>query len=540
MWGHLNDAIMQSSGGLCTKAWYLDLLCKNNYNTPVNLEGSFSEGGKGVNVYILSTGVSLASPYLAERVFQLSGAEDTDGHGTALASIVGGVPFGVAKAASIYGLTLDYSNLKSSVDAAITIVLDHVLTSGKQAVVLIDAVEYPNQYNDYRFTGFYDTSISDSIDSLLARNITTVLCIKDGYTDESGYQGILNIDYLPPLSQSSAIIAAGMDKKLRHYSKSNYGTGILLYAPCEDIAVENLNNYLEYKSHADYAAALTAGVCALALSKNKNWGHKQVKVFLEEVARKNRVITKYSASSDAIYNLDSQFQTDVEGNAVTYTIPEIPLIPQSVLNGYFVKNELSINSDNFGTFECLSTVSLEIDITCRTVYGENRPYKVSLLNTDCSFLKHSKGRLYGFVPKHLQDTVYTFYISVDNGINAVAKNLTLTISSIQNSVKHASMKTLSRSDNMLDFDLVVKPKSNNFDLKIKGGFLKTSIIRPVGRRVAFYDHNSGKYSNEGESRPDTGDIVLPTNSDTLYAIVVENLKDEQGSNSRIINRIESE
>ena len=540
LWGHPGDASMQTSGGLCTKAWHLDLICKNDYANTVYFSGSFSEAGSKSNVYILSTGVSTDSPYLAERVFQLSGAEDSDGHGTALASIVAGVPYGVARLSQVYGVTLDYTDLRNSLNSAITTVLDHIAGTDKKSVVLIDAVEYPNENNGYLFTGFYDTSMSEIIDRLLDENITTVLCVKEGYTDEDGYQGTLNTSFLPPLCHSKAIIVAGMGSDFKHYSESNYGSDVLLYAPCQDIAVETLERTLEYHSHADYAAAVVAGVCALALSRNPNWGHKQVKVFLEETARRNRVTVKYAGSSDAMYSLDTVHHTDFNGVALTYTLPDFSLLSQSVVNAYFVKNEFFINQDDLGVFNCLSTISIPIDVTSRTVYGESIPCRITLLNSDCPFLTLSKGILYGFAPEHKETAVYNFLISADNGINAIGKSLTLTVSNVKADVKHAGIKISASSKNVLDIDLVVKPTKGAYDLREKDSLLKTTLTRPVKRQVALYDHETGKFSNKGISKPDTGDLILPTNSSNLYGIVVEDLEDEKESNSRIISRIQSE
>jgi len=536
---HTEDATATFNGGLVQKSWYLDLLCKRDYSNPLLLGGAFSEGGKNVNIYILSTGVNPNSKTLKTRVHQLSGAIDTDGHGSALASIASGITYGIARASTVYGVTLDYSNLRTSLDSGITTVIDHVNSTNSTAVVLIDALEYPNKMNGFRFTNDLDTSISDSVQRLLDLNIPTVSCVKDGYYKDDKWLGNLNVDFLPPISTTDVMTFAGFDAKLEHLTKCNYGLSVFLYAPCDLIIIENLQNILVYDSHADYASAIGAGIAALCLSKNPNWGHKEVKAFLKKVSRVGKISNNNSYSNDAFFSNDNLISLDREGYIIYYKFPDFTKVTKNSVNPYFVKNLLElVTLPDLGEFSSNQTISIPLNIYCKTFYNEDRPFTIKIKSSDCSFLKiDSSSRLFGFVPKHETDRSYSISILINNGINAITATLTLTIKSEAVVTKNAVIRTLAKEHNWLDFNLT-KTNSEKFNLKIKSNNLKTELIRPVSRPVSFYDHALGIYVNKVESSPTTGEASIMTTSDIMYAIVEENKTDTIVSNSKIIDKVE--
>ena len=71
----------------------------------------FKHDGSGVNIYILDTGINTDHPDFENRAFRgmtahelycLEGHEDLHGHGTSVASLAGGITWGVAKGATLY------------------------------------------------------------------------------------------------------------------------------------------------------------------------------------------------------------------------------------------------------------------------------------------------------------------------------------------------------------------------------------------------------------------------------------------------------
>lgn len=540
-WLHTPDVICSFTGGFTQKHWYLDLICKRDYTNNLYLGGAFSESGKNVAVYILSTGVNINSKTLLNRVTQLHGNEDINGHGSALASIVAGSQYGIARSAHVYGLTLDYSNLRISLDESITIVLDHINTHNFKSVVLLDVLEVPDEFNNFRFTSDSDNALSLSVQRLLDLDIPTVACAKEGYYENDSWIGNLNLDFLPPINTTDVMAFVGFDQNLIHYPACNYGYSAFLYAPCAMVIIESLDNILSYNSHADYASAIGVGIIALCLSKNPKWGHRAVKSFLKKVSRINKIDNSKSYSYDVMFILGKDTVLDRQGNPITYTYPNFTMLTKDSVNAYFVKNILDFNSDVYlGEFNNNQTLSIPFTIFCKTFYDETKPYLIKIIATDCAFLKLDlANRLYGFVPVHKVDTYYNIVINISNGINALLKHLTLKIRSVPANSKVAAIQTLTKEKNWLDFNLIIE-EIEKFNLDKQQNGLRTEIIRPISRDVAFYDHLSGRYSNFAKSSPITGEAIVATGSDTLYVLVAEDKKDRLISDSKIIDRINSQ
>ncbi|MES2582740.1 MAG: S8 family peptidase [Pseudomonadota bacterium] len=75
-------------------------------NLPLNSKYTYTSTGKGVNVYIVDSGIDIAHPEFEGRAslgadFIGSGAWDCFGHGTSVAGAVGGKTYGVAKGANL-------------------------------------------------------------------------------------------------------------------------------------------------------------------------------------------------------------------------------------------------------------------------------------------------------------------------------------------------------------------------------------------------------------------------------------------------------
>jgi hypothetical protein len=538
-WIHTPDVIASFTGGLIQKSWHLDLICKRDYLNNLYLGGAFSESGKNVAIYILSTGITFSSKTLKNRVFQLYGNEDIDGHGTALASIVAGVQYGIARSAHVYGLTLDYANLRTSLDAAITVVLNHIANGTNKAVVLLDALEVPEESNNFRFTSDSDNALTLSVQRLLDLNITTIACAKSGYYNKGNWLGNLNLDFLPPISTTDVMSFVGFDNRFIHYLYCNYGASAFLYAPCCMIVVESLQGILYYDSHADYASAIGTGIAALCLSKNPHWGHKQVKAFLKRICRTKKINNSRSYGYDAIVGMDRDFVLDKQGHIIVYTYPNFTMLTSDSVNAYFIKNLLEFNSDaDLGEFNSNQTISISFDVICKSFYEENKPYLLKILSSDCAFLKiDSANKLYGFVPVHKTDISYSIILGISNGVNALSKTLIFKIKTTVTQSKVAAVKVIVKEKNWLDFNLVYK-EHEKYNLVETQFHLKTSITRPVSREVGFYDHVSGHYSNSIKSSPNTGDAFVDTKSDRLYAIIAEDKKDRLISDSKIISRID--
>ena len=536
---HLEDAEASFSGALARRGWYLDLICKRDYSNSIYLAGAFSTNASSVDVFILSTGIISGSIELAGRSHNLSSTVDTVGRGTELASVVGGKKYGVAKEAQIFSIAIDYKDLRSSVSSAISTVLAVSIPSRKQ-VVLLDFLEMPTDENYHTLTSLSNDPLAKSVQRLLDRNITTVACAKGDYFESGERVGNFNLDFASPVRNTNVITVGGFDETLSYYEFCNYGSCVSVNAPCTNIIVECIDKVVRYKSSGDYAAALVAGVCALILSKNKNWGHKEVKAFLKRTSRKKKINIDYVFSYDGAMNTERFMMMDTENVAQNYLYPYFDEVETSALNAYYIKNTLELLSPLYlGEYDCEQTFSYALDIVCKTFYDEARPFLLKIVKTDCSFIKITPKdrKLYGFIPKHRATKVYEVWININNGVNSLTRKLTFSVKKSEAAHKHILMNLGKSEKEWLDINLTSDPKLLNLRVR---SFKRNTLTRPVSRQVVAYDHVLGTYSNQGVSSPDTGHIAITTNSDVVYAMILEDKNDAIKSNSQVISRLDSE
>jgi serine protease len=248
------DRIDQPTSGLNTK-----------YTYP-------NEGGAGVHVYIIDTGVDLDHPDFAGRmgngvetydsndsdpgpVFDPYGTNDCNGHGTHVAGTVASTTYGVAKNAIIHPIkVLGCSG--SGTTSGVVEGMDWVAANHQAPAVA-----------NMSLGGGASPSINTAVDRLHSQGILVVAA--------AGNQSANACSYSPASAPNAITVAASTTSDSRA-SFSNYGGCIDIYAPGNNIRSSKMGGGSTLLSGTSMAAPHVAGAAALYLSQNSNVTPAQV------------------------------------------------------------------------------------------------------------------------------------------------------------------------------------------------------------------------------------------------------------------------
>ncbi|UUZ73546.1 S8 family peptidase [Polaromonas sp. P1(28)-8] len=271
--------------------WGLDRI--DQHPLPLSTEYKYNYAGLGVNAFIIDTGIRAthsdfkqsadpnASRVLTGRNF-VSGANDTNtddcnGHGTHVSGTVGGLTWGVAKAASLIPVrVLDCrgSGSWSGVIAGIDFAANSTL---RPAVA------------NMSLGGGASQAVDDAVAGAVSRGVTMVVAAGNSNANACNYS---------PARAPSAITVGATTSADARASYSNYGSCLDLFAPGSGItsAWNTSDTAPNTISGTSMASPHVAGVAALALAANTAASPWAVADFLTN--NNNATIGKLTAIGD--------------------------------------------------------------------------------------------------------------------------------------------------------------------------------------------------------------------------------------------------
>jgi len=277
----------QSCGLQNNAPWGLDRIDKTSADDMDDSFGYRSEGGSGVNSYVIDTGILIGHTDFGTRatwgINYAGDGQNTDcnGHGTHVAGTVGGTKFGVAKKTNLIAvkvLTCAGSGSNTGVINGINWVASDYKAKKKPSVA------------NMSLGGTFSSATNNAVNAAVTAGVVMVVAAGNDKSDACNYS---------PASATSAISvgatytdASGMSQQDERASFSNFGTCVTLLAPGQmiDSAWHTSPTATKTISGTSMASPHVAGVAALYMSiTNPTPSPAEVKSFLVKNALNNQI-----------------------------------------------------------------------------------------------------------------------------------------------------------------------------------------------------------------------------------------------------------
>ncbi len=244
-------------------SWGLDRI--DQRALPLDASYTYPNTASNVHAYILSTGILTTHTDFGGRavhgrdtVDNDADATDCNGHGTAVAGIVGGTSHGVAKGVTLVAMRMLGCTGAGSF-ATVIAAVDWVTANAVKPAVGVLVAGGPT-----------DTAYNAAIRRSILAGIT--------YTVVAG-SSAANACQFSPGGVTEAITVAATDTSDNRHSASNFGTCLDIFAPGVGIITTwyTSNTATINLSGTSFATAHAGGVAALILSPNPLWTPQQVR-----------------------------------------------------------------------------------------------------------------------------------------------------------------------------------------------------------------------------------------------------------------------
>ena len=237
-------------------------------------------GGKGVDVYILDTGIYVhhnqfgGRAVLGANFIEGEPSSDNQGHGTFIAGLVGGSTFGIAKAVNL--ISVKILNGQGDGDA-------DILIAGIHWVVVQAAKTKRRSIINLSLTTRRSAAINDAVEKAFNSGVLVVSAAGNGSNDACIYS---------PASSNAAITVSSSDAFDFFSPFSNWGQCVDIFAPGTSVSSSFIGspNAFATDSGTSQAAGYVSGTAALILAERPEYSPMQVRALLMEIATKNSLV----------------------------------------------------------------------------------------------------------------------------------------------------------------------------------------------------------------------------------------------------------
>ena len=217
--------------------------------------------GKGIKVAVIDTGVNNITNKLTVKggynciTKKEENYNDSDGHGTKVASIIGGNETGVAPNCEIFSVKFE------------NIISEEVLTS------IIDGLRWciQNKMDIVNMSFGFTIFKSDEFESVCKEAIENGIILVAA-AGNSSLNSIIGI----PASYNSVISISSIKKNNLFLASSSWGNNIDFCSYGENVSAYDLNGNIVYLSGTSYSAAYVSGIIALLKEQNQSLTQREI------------------------------------------------------------------------------------------------------------------------------------------------------------------------------------------------------------------------------------------------------------------------
>jgi len=250
------EAVITQTGA----PWNLDRI------TPGSGYYTYRSTGAGVHAYVLDTGIQIPHAQFGARASVAYDAlggngQDCNGHGTAVASIIGGTTYGVAKGVTLWSVRVLDCNGSGTI-AGVIAGVDWVRLNRRNPAVANLSLSAP-----------LSSALNTAVNNLANSGVFVAVAAGNAGQDACGFS---------PASAAAAMATAASTITDARATYSNYGSCVDIYAPGSDIPTAT-----GVRSGTSMASPHVAGVAVLYKAGNPVASTATITAWLKSVALAN-------------------------------------------------------------------------------------------------------------------------------------------------------------------------------------------------------------------------------------------------------------